>query len=1360
MRLLKIMLPLLAFLLWGATAKAQYNPADPPEPGVDFTLTTRCVPEDAAYGLVTDQSHPFGSSVSVGLYVYSGFRFIQWEDEAGEVVSTERNFTYTMPVRNVILTARLVYDPDSPQEPSTPEFKDHSTISFEINPADAGYFPSNYNGSYEVGSQQSFWVTANDKYRFVNWTRGGVEIGTDRSLDYTVPIGDHTLVANFAYDPTDPAEPGEPHFYRTLTLKANPEEAASSLQGGGQYLEGSSHNVYVYGNDYYTFLNWTDDTGEIVSDRNDFTYTMPDRNVTLTANFSFDYNPNSPGEPGTPNPDVSVGENMVMWPRFGMYDDTHVQILCETPGATIHYTVDGSDPTASSEVYTSPFYVGGNILVKAIALKDGMEDSPIVSYRVSTYKTAAPGFVFENKKIKIFSDTPGAVIRYTLDFSDPTEESEVYSEPFEPEENCRIKAYASKEGLTDSPISLYIYRRAEHTIEAPTFSVNEEGKLVIIPSVEGGQTRYTTDGSNPDESSALYAEPLDIKGNFRIKAYTSHINYFDSPIAEYVMEGFKVARPTYTYTNLELVFATATDGAEIRYTLDGSIPEESSTLYAGPLSLEEDCKVTARGFKPNYEPSDTISYSFIRIDHQVATPQINYDSETSTVSMTCATEGAQIRYSTDGTTPTETTGVLYMAPIDVMGNISFIARAFRSGMFASEATTYTVSDQKVARPTASYGKRQLTLTCQDSYAQIHYTTDGSMPTSGSTLYQTPISLTNDCTIRFIAVRAGFDNSDEGNYVFTLAEHQEAIPAIQKDFRGRRISVTSPDDVSFRVTVNGIDRVVTLNESIDVVPSMKTISVTAIATDEDRYDSETLTEELIFHKAPKLSYDGHSVSYGVADDEPYPGDAYRTAYFGDMQQTTGLEDSSIDISDFVTFKAVAESDIAFRSEPSEMVINYFNTGRKAGVTAGHRLEEAFLDWGSDKAGYDFLRVEGDIDRDDLRFLATFPSMKTLDLSPRLMEDEYEPCDSLLSASGIETMAINRPLKGLFKGMKRLTTVVWPIVNVKMEDGLLEENGNPNLLFWCRDKALAPSDAVNIVVYDRQGEGVAVDPELGGIKGHADMITLTAGYPYNAHMPVDVGHIEAVKEFRQQTEIGICRGWETISIPFAAETITHESKGEILPFAAMQDMMQEGPKPFWLYEATSSDWMAAESVKAGMPYIISMPNNSEYIDDYNLPGRIVFSADEVTLGTEESLPRISEWTGDATFEASYMPVEEEVFALNLSRYDDMLPQGSVFMAGETAYPLGAYVRSSTTRRMIPVFDGVNGVSLPTVTTDGLVVESPAHGTLRISSGRDRRLSIATIHGVGIGVIDLSAGATVAIDGLAPGLYIVGGVKVMVK
>ena len=114
--------------------------------------------------------------------------------------------------------------------------------------------------------------------------------------------------------------------------------------------------------------------------------------------------------------------------------------------------------------------------------------------------------------------------------------------------------------------------------------------------MEGGQTHYTTDGSNPDESSALYAGPLDIEGNFRIKAYTSHINYFDSPIAEYVMEGFKVARPTYTYTNLELVFATATDGAEIRYTLDGSIPEESSTLYAGPLSLEEDCKVTARGF--------------------------------------------------------------------------------------------------------------------------------------------------------------------------------------------------------------------------------------------------------------------------------------------------------------------------------------------------------------------------------------------------------------------------------------------------------------------------------------------------------------------------------------------------------------------------------------------------------------------------------------------------------------------------------------------------------------------------------------------------------------------------------------------
>ena len=525
-------LPLLMLLIWSMTAKAQYNPTDPPEPGVYFTLKARAVPADAGNSIQGAGTYVFGTNVNMRINTATGYRFIGWEEEDGTIVSATQNFTYVMPTRNVSLIARFVYDPSSPSEPSTPEFKNISFIDFKVSPSEAGYFPNNYVGEYEVGSTHTFQVRQNSNYRFVNWTRNDMEVGTSTTLNYTVPLGDHTLVANFVYDPSNPTEPSVPIIQRTLTLNTNMEGTAS-LSGAGQYPAGSSITVGTRGNSYYNFINWTNEENEVVSERQQFSYVMPDRNVTLTANYTYDYDPKDPDEPGIPNPDGGMADNMVLWPRFGMYDDTHVIILCETPGSTIHYTLDGSTPNAESPIYTSPVYVDSNLLVRAIAYKEGMEDSPVVGYRVTAYHAAAPAFSMEKRLIKITSDTPGATIHYTLDFSTPNDESDIYTTPFEPEENCRIKAFAKKEGLTDSSISVFVYRRADYVIPAPTFSLDEDGKLVITPGVSGGHTYFTTNGDDPDEDSDLYTNPIELTGSGIIKAYTVHPDYFDSPVADY-----------------------------------------------------------------------------------------------------------------------------------------------------------------------------------------------------------------------------------------------------------------------------------------------------------------------------------------------------------------------------------------------------------------------------------------------------------------------------------------------------------------------------------------------------------------------------------------------------------------------------------------------------------------------------------------------------------------------------------------------------------------------------------------------------------------------------------------------------------
>ncbi|MBP5559418.1 MAG: chitobiase/beta-hexosaminidase C-terminal domain-containing protein [Bacteroidales bacterium] len=71
---------------------------------------------------------------------------------------------------------------------------------------------------------------------------------------------------------------------------------------------------------------------------------------------------------------------------------TNVSISCATSGATIHYTVDGTDPTSSSATYSSPIEITATTTIKAIAVKSGMADSEINS---ATYTIQGAGSDWE-----------------------------------------------------------------------------------------------------------------------------------------------------------------------------------------------------------------------------------------------------------------------------------------------------------------------------------------------------------------------------------------------------------------------------------------------------------------------------------------------------------------------------------------------------------------------------------------------------------------------------------------------------------------------------------------------------------------------------------------------------------------------------------------------------------------------------------------------------------------------------------------------------------------------------------------------------------------------------------------------------
>lgn len=71
-------------------------------------------------------------------------------------------------------------------------------------------------------------------------------------------------------------------------------------------------------------------------------------------------------------------------PVITIAEDGAVSITCETAGATIHYTVDGTDPTAASQVYTTAVTLTKGQTIKAIAVKDGLKDSAVASKKYSS----------------------------------------------------------------------------------------------------------------------------------------------------------------------------------------------------------------------------------------------------------------------------------------------------------------------------------------------------------------------------------------------------------------------------------------------------------------------------------------------------------------------------------------------------------------------------------------------------------------------------------------------------------------------------------------------------------------------------------------------------------------------------------------------------------------------------------------------------------------------------------------------------------------------------------------------------------------------------------------------------------------
>lgn len=133
----------------------------------------------------------------------------------------------------------------------------------------------------------------------------------------------------------------------------------------------------------------------------------------------------------------------------------------------------------------------------------------------------------------------------------------------------------------------------------------------------------------------------------------------------------------------------------------------------------------------------------------VATPVITINGNSATI--TCATSGATIRYTTNGDTPTSSS-TQYTGAITLSGATTIKAIAIKDGVSSSVASeSYSPSAPSVS---ININAPLLSISAP-SGATIKYTLDGTEPSvSAGSTYTTPVQLTGSCTVKAVAILNG------------------------------------------------------------------------------------------------------------------------------------------------------------------------------------------------------------------------------------------------------------------------------------------------------------------------------------------------------------------------------------------------------------------------------------------------------------------------------------------------------------------------------------------------------------------------------------------------------------------------------
>ncbi len=520
-----------------------------------------------------------------------------------------------------------------------------------------------------------------------------------------------------------------------------------------------------------------------------------------------------------------------------------VSISEASPGVNVYYTTDGSTPTASSNVYSSPITVSSAETLSAAAIGPNYVTSPIAtaSYAISAtlpspIMTPAGG-TYASAQTVTLTASPGATIYYTTNGSTPTTASTKYVSPFTISTSETVEAIAVYTGYANTaPVS------ASYTFVSGTTALNYANGFTSGTMTMNGGAKIVgtalqlTDGGGSEARSVWSSTPVPV---------SKFITDFSFQLTNTNANGF-----TFTIQNSGLT-ALGGNGGSMGYQGVNKSVALKFDFYTQVAGQSNNTGVYTNGATPSLPATDLTPSGVNLHSGDVMQAHVVYDGTYLTLNLTDtvtkavavekfavnipATVGANTAYigftaATGGLTANQ--NVLNLMHVDTSGGVT---------------TTPTAAAPAFSVAAGTYASAQtVSITDSTPNAKIYYTTNGSTPTTSSSVYSSALTVSSTETINAIAVASGYTTSSTSSAAYTI-ESAAAAPTFSMaagSYTGTQ-SVTMADSTPNAIiyyTTNGSTPTTSSTKYTGAVSVSATTTLKAIAV-ASGYNNSSVTSIL-------------------------------------------------------------------------------------------------------------------------------------------------------------------------------------------------------------------------------------------------------------------------------------------------------------------------------------------------------------------------------------------------------------------------------------------------------------------------------------------------------------------------------------